>query len=207
MNKRWAWGVLLALAIGAAAEAQGPGPRRRSPEGSSATEVGGRYDERDGYVGGKWIEIRYGRPIKRNRDLFGTEDFADALNDGAPVWRAGANESTRLLTEVALNIGGRRIDPGEYTVFIELGKESWTLIVSRWAAQIGGYDTADRTALFGAYDYTPDKDVVRTPMQLVVQPYSHDQLHWEFLDLTGEGGRLAIFWDRQMASVPFTLVR
>jgi hypothetical protein len=44
-------------------------------------------------------------------------------------------------------------------------------------------------------------------MTLEALPYSHDQLHWEFLDVTDAGGRLAIFWDRQMASVPFTVVR
>jgi hypothetical protein len=208
MTRRWAWGVLLAVAFGAATEAQDAGPRRRrSPEGSSATEVGGRHDEREGYVGGKWLEIRYGRPIKRGRDLFGPADFAEFLNDGAPVWRAGANESTRLITEAAIEIGGTRIPPGEYTVFIDLARDAWTFIVSRWAAQIGRYDTADRTALYGAFDYTPDKDVVRTPMTIEAQPYSHDQLHWEFLDVTAEGGRLAIFWDHQMAWVPFAIVR
>jgi hypothetical protein len=41
-------------------------------------------------------------------------------------------------------------------------------------------------------------------MKLETLPYSHDQLEWEFLDMTATGGRLAIMWDRQMASVPFT---
>src|SRR6476659_6178945 len=74
--------------------------RVASPAGASATEVGARFSERTGYADGKWIEIKYGRPIKRGRDLFGPADFAEALNDGAPVWRAGANVSTRLNTEV-----------------------------------------------------------------------------------------------------------
>src|SRR5690242_8938324 len=78
--------------------------RVASPSGASAAEVSGHYNERDAYVGGKWIELRYGRPIKRARDLFGPPDFAEALNDGAPVWRAGANVSTRLLTELPIVI-------------------------------------------------------------------------------------------------------
>src|SRR5262245_10364692 len=109
--------------------------RPASPVGASAAEVTGRYNERGAYIGGKWIEIRYGRPVKRGRDLFGPPDFAEALNDGAPVWRAGANVSTRLITELPLLMGGKRIAPGEYTIFIDLKRSDWTLIVSSWPAQ------------------------------------------------------------------------
>lgn len=203
--KRALVGAMMALGavgdLGLIAQTQ----RVASPAGSSATEVGGRYDARSGYVGGKWIEIKYGRPIKRGRDLFGPPDFAEALADGAPIWRAGANVSTRLLTEVPLVIGGKAIAPGEYTVFVDLKRDDWTLIVSTWAAQLTGYDTTDKTALFGAYDYTPDKDVVRAPMTLEVLPHSFDQLAWEFLDVTDTGGRLALLWDKQLASVSFTI--
>lgn len=65
------------------------------------------------------------------------------------------------------------------------------------------YDYHDRTALFGAYGYAPDKDVLRTDMALQPLPISFEQLSWQFLDVTPEGGRLALLWDRQMASVPF----
>ena len=168
--------------------------------------AGGRYNERGTYVGGKWIEIRYGRPIKRGRDLFGPSDFAEALNDGAPVWRAGANVSTRLITELPLTIGGKRIAPGEYTIFIELKRNDWTLIVSSWPAQTT-YDDKNKQALWGAYDYTPDKDVVRLPMKVESLPYAFDQLSWEFVDVTDSGGRLAMIWDKKLASVAFTFAK
>ncbi len=184
---------------------QPPVERLASPAGSSAIELGGRYDRQGSYVGGRWMEIKYGRPIKRGRDLFGPPDFADALADGAPVWRAGANTSTRLLTEIPVVIGGKTIAPGEYTVFIDLKRNDWTLIISAWPAQLDGYNTDDRTALFGAYDYTPEKDVVRVPMTLEAVSRSFEQLSWEFLDVTDAGGKLALLWDKQLAFVPFTL--
>ena len=37
-----------------------------------------------------------------------------------PVWRAGANVSTRLKTEVPLTFGGKTVPPGEYSLFIDL---------------------------------------------------------------------------------------
>ena len=40
-------------------------------------------------------------------------------------------------------------------------------------------------------------------MTLQPLPMSFEQLSWQFLDVNPEGGRLALFWDRQMASVPF----
>ena len=70
---------------------------------------------RENYVGGKWIEVTYGRPLQRQRDLFGSgPNYGKAVNDvgtatfpAPPVWRAGANVSTRLKTEVALEFGAR----------------------------------------------------------------------------------------------------
>jgi hypothetical protein len=201
--KRALTATAVALVLAAAAGLAQP-RRIASPAGASATEVGGRFSERVGYVGGRWIEIKYGRPIKRGRDLFGPPDFAEALNDGAPVWRAGANVSTRLNTEVSLTIAGVRIPPGEYSVFVELTTKPWTLIVSRWPAQTT-YDAVNKSALWGAFDYTPDRDVVRAPMMIERLPHSFDQLSWEFLDATATGGALALIWDTYLASVAFQI--
>ena len=178
--------------------------RVASPAGHSATQVGGRHDVRVGYVGGQWIEVRYGRPIKRGRDLFGPDDHREFLNDGAPVWRAGANVSTRLMTEVPLVFGTTTVSPGEYTVFIDLRPPEWVLIISTWLAQTT-YDYEDHAALYGAFEYTPDKDVVRVPMTVETLPRSFDQLSWQFLDMTDTGGTLALLWDKKLASVRFTL--
>jgi hypothetical protein len=79
------------------------------------------------------------------------------------------------------------------------------LIISRWPAQVNGYDTRNKEALFGAFDYTADKDVVRAPMKREKLPHVFDQLSWEFLDMTNTGGRIALMWERELASVPFTI--
>ncbi len=195
--------VMTACVIVAAQENKRP----LSPEGRSATQIGGQhFDGRQGYVGGKWIEISYGRPITRGRDLFGPEDFVEFLNDGAPVWRAGANVSTRLFNDMPIEINGTRVPPGEYTVFVELARDDWTFIVSSLKGQTDGFDENDPDSVFGAYSYTPSRDVVRMSMQTDTLPYSHDQLHWQFLNITPTGGRLAIFWENQIASVPFRVL-
>ena len=205
MRGTLALGILTIVAATAPIDAQ-ESRRPMSPAGSSATQIGGDdFDGRQGYVGGKWIEITYGRPITRGRDLFDPDDFSEFLNDGAPVWRAGANVTTRLFNELPLELGGTRLPPGEYTVFIELSRHDWTFIVSTLQAQTQGFDENDPHSVYGAYGYTPNRDLVRMPMQLETLPNSHDQLHWEFLDVTPTGGRLALFWADQMASVAFNV--
>src|SRR5581483_10940643 len=120
------------MAMSALVLAQGGRPA--SPTGTAATEVGGKYEKPAGadepvYTGGKWIEITYGRPIKRGRDLWGSgADYGKMLYAGAPVWRAGANVSTRLKTEVPLVINSKTVPAGEYSLFIDLKPNNWTLI-------------------------------------------------------------------------------
>lgn len=172
--------------------------RPASPAGRSAIEVGGSYDVQYGYEGGRWIEIRYGRPILRGRDVFGPEDWKEVLNDGADVWRAGANYSTVLSTEIALEIDGVHVAPGEYTVFIELSDEAWTFILSNWPAQTS-YDYENKEALFGAYYYTADRDVVRTPMKVEEGDVSFEQLSWQFVDVGEKSARLLLLWGTKRA--------
>jgi hypothetical protein len=181
-----------------------------SPEGKAQAQFGGRYAKpangEMSYQGGKWVEITYGRPILRGRtNLFGSgADYGKDLNGGAPVWRAGANVSTRLRTELPLVIGGKPVAPGEYSIFIELKEAAWTFVLSNWAAQ-KTYDPKNKEALWGAYNYTPDKDVLRAPMKLAKNTMSIEQLTWGVVNATATGGELAIMWDREIASVAFTV--
>ena len=198
--------ALSAAALVTTAIAQAQGGRPASPTGTAATEIGGKYDNaaEPSYKGGKWIEITFGRPIKRGRDVLGGagDKYGKVANPDAPVWRAGANFTTQLKTEVALTINGKTVAPGTYTMFIDLKPNNWTLIISTWKAQTR-YDPKNTAEIWGAYGYTPDKDVVRVPMKLETLPHTIEQLTWEFVDMSDAGGSLAILWDKTMASVPF----
>jgi hypothetical protein len=194
--------------------------RSLSPDGSAQAQVLGRWTKgerpaftlgRENYVGGKWIEITYGRPLQRGRELFGSgPNYGKAVNDvgsarlpAPPVWRAGANVSTRLKTESALTFGDKTVPAGEYSLFIDLnGPTQWTLIVSSWAAQ-SKFDPNNKTALWGAYNYTPDKDVARISMKVENLPFAVEQLTWAFLDMTNDGGRVALMWGKTLASASF----
>jgi hypothetical protein len=177
-----------------------------SPQGHSATQVLGGYNQRAGYASGQWIEILYGRPIKRERNLFGLTDWREALLDGAPVWRAGANVSTRLRTQVELVFGDTTVPPGEYAVFIDFGESAteptWTFILSSWPVQLN-YDYENKSALWGAYEYTHEKDVARSPMTVETDDISFDQLSWQFANVKQGKGSLVLIWDQIRATVEF----
>ncbi len=210
----------IALLAAASIQAQQQPARPMSPEGSAQAQVLGKWSKgerpsfavgRETYSGGRWIEITYGRPLQRGRDLYGSgADYGKALNDvgtatlpAPPVWRAGANVSTRLKTEVPLTFGDGKVPAGEYSLFIDVVSPSeWTLIVSRWGAQ-AKFDPNNKDALWGAYGYTSDKDVARIPMRVETLPFSVEQLTWSFLDMTTDGGRVAIMWGKTMASAAF----
>lgn len=188
------------LAVTTAAFAQRP----PSPRGEAAVQVGGQYEERR-YVGGKWITVDYGRPILRGRsNIFGAGDsYGNAANAGAPVWRAGANQSTRLNTEVDLEFGGKKLPAGEYSMFVELKEGAWTLIFSTHAAKAGFREPGE--GLWGAYGYTPDKDVLRVAMEVGTSPHSVEQFTIAFLDMSESGGTLALTWEKTVASAAFSL--
>jgi hypothetical protein len=186
-----------------------------SPRGTAATHVGGKWVKPAGrgdftlggqtYQGGKWIEITYGRPLKRGRDLWGSgADYGKSSLVGAPIWRAGADVTTRLKTELPLVINGKTLPPGEYSLFIDLKEHNWTFVVSSLPVQTK-YDPAEKVATYGAYNYTPDKDVLRAPMKLETLPHSIEELTWAFVDMSDAGGAMAISWGNQMASVPFKI--
>lgn len=189
-------------------------PRRpASPRGMVATQVGGAWavmkeGEAPRYQNGKWIEIAYGRPILRGRaNIFGSgADYGKTLSDDGPVWRAGANQTTRLMTEAPLAFGDTVVPPGEYSVFVDLKPTGWTLILSKQAAQ-EKYDPNEKVAVWGSYNYDAKYDVARIPMKVEMTPTSLDQFTIAFVNMTQQGGTLALWWDTQRATCDFKVAQ
>ena len=205
--RRHGWMMAAVAVLVAAALAQTPVRKPASPPGTAATQIGGKYVDVQGrqrYQDGKWVEVTYGRPIKRGRqDLFGSgADYGKAVSDGSPVWRAGANQTTRFKTEVPLVFDGKTLAAGEYSVFVELKENAWALVFSNWPAQ-EKYDPNNKAALWGSYGYTPDKDALRVAMKVETLPFSMDQFTIAFIDMDMDGGKLAMMWDRTMATASF----
>jgi hypothetical protein len=180
-----------------------------SPRGTAAIQVGGTWsgtgDDRR-YTGGSWITVDYGRPILRGREnIFGKgADYGKTVNPDAPLWRAGANDTTRLTTQVPLELGGKTIPAGEYNVFVDLKEKAWTLVLSTQPRQ-PKYDPNDKVLLYGAYNYDPKFDTLRAPMRLSTSTTSTEQFTIGFADVKPDRGVLYMAWDRTIGSIDFTV--
>lgn len=173
-----------------------------SPRGSAQMQLFGKY-EKNRYDGGKWITVDYGRPILRGRDPFGSgANYGKVANPDSAIWRAGANDTTRLTTQVALTFGTTTLKPGVYNMFVDLKEGAWTLVMTTQPVQ-PKYDPNDKVLLYGAYNYDPKFDVLRVPMRMAPLPMSIEQLTIGFSEVRTDGGSLFLAWDKTMASVDF----
>lgn len=203
---------VLCVALGAASLAQGIPEVKLppSPAGQASIQLGGKWEKTaaggQAYRDGKWVVVDYGRPLLRGRkEIFGAgADYGRTVNAGAPVWRAGANDTTRLTTQAPLEIGGERIGPGIYNVFVDLRPGAWTLVLSTQPVQ-EKFDPNDKVRLSGATNYDPKFDVLRTPMTVRASGSSVEQLTIGFINATETGATLTIAWDRTLASVDVKL--
>lgn len=204
--------VAITLLAAVCVSAQQTPDRAPSPPGTAATVVGGEWVKNAAgdpvYQGGKWIEVIYSRPILRQRqNIFGSgADYGKGVLAGAPVWRAGANQTTVLKTEVPLTFGGTTVPAGEYGLLADLKAGAWTLILTSQKRQ-AAFDANNTTDLIGANNYDPKFDVLRAPMEVTELGSNVDQLTILFTDVTKDSGKLAIVWGHTMATAEFKVGR
>jgi hypothetical protein len=136
-------------------------------------------------TGGAQIRVRYSRPSRRGREIFG------GVVPWNEVWRAGANAATSLVTDRDLDFGGATVPAGAYTLYVLPGPERSELIIS---TQTGQWGTV----------YESGRDLVRIPMQV---ERTNDVVEMFTIAIASRegGGQLSLAWDRTRFSVPFTV--
>jgi VCBS repeat-containing protein len=132
-------------------------------------------------VTAKNIEITYGRPYKKNRDIFGS------LVKYGEVWRTGADEATQITFKKDATFGGKAVKAGTYTLFTIPAEGEWTVILNSQLKQWGAYD----------YAKNKDKDVlqVKVPAKKIASTV-------EQLTIIVEGSNIVITWDQTMVTIP-----
>ena len=180
-----------------------------SPMGQAAVQLGGRWEKTaDGerYRDGKWLVVAYGRPLLRGRtDIFGSgADYGKRVNPDSTIWRMGANDTTTLTTQAALQIGGSTLQPGVYNLFADLKATGWTLVANTQPRQ-PKYDPNDKVLLYGSYNYDAKADVLRAPMTVRTTDTSVEQLTIGFVNVTTTTATMTVSWDKTVASVDVKL--
>ena len=181
-----------------------------SPPGQAAMQLGGRWEKTSEggqrYVDGKWVVVDYGRPLLRGRTpIFGTgADYGKMVTGDAAIWRAGANDTTRLTTQAPLQIGDKTIAPGVYNVFVDLKPGQWTLVLNTQPVQ-PKFDPADKVRLSGATNYDSKFDVLRVPMTVGTRADSLEQFTIAFANVTANTARMIMSWEKTVATVDVRL--
>ena len=92
------------------------------------------------FADGKTVTVDYSSPRMKSRQIYG------GLVPYGQVWRTGANEATTFVTTADLNIGGKDVPAGNYTIFTIPNQGKWTLIINKTTGEWGipyKYESAD----------------------------------------------------------------
>jgi hypothetical protein len=150
-------------------------------------------------VAGADIAIYYGRPSMRGRKIFG------GVVPWDQVWRTGANFATRFSTSADLEIAGKTVPKGTYTLWTLPSRAGWKLIVSRQTlAPCDGEAciVPSRPRLWGT-DYSADSDLVRVDVQSEQLPQPVEQFTIAVVP-RGKGGLIRMDWETTRIAIPFT---
>ena len=155
--------------------AQGEGEVRISPK-AKVEQV----------VGFTTVTIEYSRPGVKGREIWG------GLVPYNVVWRAGANEATKITFSDDVIINGKILKAGSYSFFTIPTKDKWTIIFNRVADQ------------WGAFEYNEEEDILR----LQVKPETNSDCWQEWLayTITKTSDKSAIVrleWEN--LKIPFTV--
>src|ERR1700724_3407043 len=131
---------------------------------------------------GKTVTVDYSSPRAKGRKIFG------GLVPYGQVWRAGANEATTFVTASDINVGGKTVPAGKYTIFTIPGEDKWTLIISKKTGEWG-------TAYPG-----PENDLARVDMKASKTSAPVENFTIAF-DQRGKGCTMRMEWDNTQASV------
>jgi hypothetical protein len=137
-----------------------------------------------GAVGAAKIDISYGRPSKRGRQIWG----GPLLNvPSEQVWRLGANEATTMKTSAPITIGNVSVPAGEHTLFFaHPASGNAQLIINKQTGQWGT-------------DYDAKQDLGRADLKMEKLSTPVEQL-----TISIEGNALRIAWDDRAYSAPIS---
>ncbi len=195
------------------AQAQQP-PKVRLPQASPSATLAQTIGITD-------ISITYHRPSVRGRTVWGdisAEKVAELIKanrvgpgatgegtvDGAPgsgkdyplapnghVWRAGANEATKVTVSDDVLINGQKLAAGAYSLHMIPGKDEFTVIFNK---------TADQ---WGSFRYDAKQDALRVKTKPVWKSESQEQLSYEIASTAPNSAQVIMRWEK--AAVPFTV--
>ena len=140
-------------------------------------------------IDGNEVTIVYGRPYSKDPKSGEKRKIWGTLVPFDKAWRLGADEATSLTTQKPLEIGGKTVPAGSYTLFMLPHSEtSASLIVNKQTGQWGT-------------KYDEKQDLVRVDMRGAPASSPADQLTIAIDSGASGGGTLKVTWENTTYSV------
>ncbi len=133
------------------------------------------------------IRITYSRPQKNKREVFGK------LVPYNEVWRTGANEATEIKFYQDVELAGKKVKAGTYSLFAIPGEKEWTIILN------------SDLDYWGAYSYKPGNDVLRVTAPVTALNNIVENFAIQFESKGEKTGVMKLAWDKTAVAVPFKL--
>ena len=137
-------------------------------------------------VGFTNVTIDYGRPGVKGRTIWG------GLVPYNVVWRAGANEATKITFTSDVKINGKKLKAGSYGFFTIPTTKNWTIIFNKVADQ------------WGAFEYNDVEDALR--VEVTPEKENNCWQEWLAYSITKTSDNTAVVrleWEK--LKVPFTI--
>ncbi len=158
------------------------------PDLSSFSEI----KEKVGYTN---IKIEYSRPSVKGRKIFGDLVSYDV------IWRAGANDDTKITFSTDVTINNKTLAAGSYSIFVKPKRESWVFyFYQKSSTDWGGVPPQNSTEHY-AWSSEKLKLEYEVPIKKV-EPV--ETLTIGIQDIYVNKAQLFMTWDSVKVVVPFT---
>ncbi len=146
-------------------------------------------------IDGNRVTLTYGRPYTTKPGTTEARKIWGGLVPYGQPWRMGADEATILLTQKAIEIGGKTIPAGAYTLYMMPEENGTSKLV--FSSALGGWGIPVDTK----HDVA-QVDLTKEPLDKPV-----DQFTMAVSRNSSGGGLIKLSWENTAYSVAFTLAK
>jgi hypothetical protein len=133
------------------------------------------------------ITVDYSSPGVKGRKIWGAVVPYDQM------WRAGANQATKVTFGRDVTFAGKPVAAGTYAFFVIPTKSAWTVILNKRADQAGT-----------GRDYKQADDLLRVQVQPKAAPF-RERLAYLVTDFTDDKASLDLEWEKVRLSIPIAV--
>ncbi|SHH02839.1 DUF2911 domain-containing protein [Flagellimonas flava] len=138
-------------------------------------------------VGLSKVTVHYSRPAVRGRSIFG-----DLVPYGR-IWRVGANESTKITLDTAMEVSGKALPKGTYALYAFPESDEWEIAFHNNLSHWGD----------GRKNYKPEEDLFRISVQPEKIGGHQENFLITFDAISHNSAQMKLIWANTQVVIPF----